>query len=135
MSLTGASNSMAASLAGGQASEPATGMEKVRQDVIAKKTLDIVEPDQLQDFYDYLVQYKEKCLQSEQYLDARDANNLMNAVKAEINKHNPPKTDEQQVKSQGSTIVGGKIAKFVIIFIIFFIGARININHSNFIYD
>lgn len=69
-------------------------MEALHKQVLERRTLSFVETDQLQPFYEYLRDLKNKAIEEERYLDAREPSELMEHCKAEIDFRNPKATPQ-----------------------------------------
>lgn len=78
-------------------------MEQLYQEVIKKRSLIIVEENQLLPLLDYCLEYKQQCLEEERYLAARDANELAESIKKELQYRQEDQDGEQSTTSEVST--------------------------------
>lgn len=94
--------------------------ETLRLKVMARKSLDIVPPSQIDAFTSYLTSYKQQMLDQERYLDARDAANLIDAcnnISVDSRKSTPNSNNQQTQQVNRSP--NSKIRQYV--FISFFL--------------
>ncbi|OHS96432.1 hypothetical protein TRFO_37413 [Tritrichomonas foetus] len=88
-------------------------MADLHQQVLKKRSLGFVEEDQLLPLYNYLGNLKMQYLEEEKYLEARDANELMENCKEEIQFRNEDKNDEQNRDSSENSTAGRKKSEYL----------------------
>ena len=90
-------------------------MAQLYQEVIKKRSLIIVEDNQLLPLLDYCLDYKQQCLEDEKYLLARDANELAESIKEELQYREEDQSSSQTVATEESTETTKKISEYVFI--------------------
>lgn len=91
-------------------------MAQLYQEVLKKRSLIIVEEDQLSPLLDYCIEYKQKCLEEEKYLAARDANELAESIKEELQYRQEEQADDQSAPNEESTETTKKISEYVFLY-------------------
>lgn len=85
-------------------------MDQIYQEVLKKKTLAFIQTSQLPQFYEYCDNLKDKLIDEERYLDARDADLLMGSIVEELSyrkDNNPQQTSaptNEQENQEGNPI-------------------------------
>ena len=87
-------------------------MEALRAQVVKKKTLENVPKDKLEPFIQYLGIYKQKMLDEERYLDARDTANLIEACK-NVQENYPPVPPIQAIQTNSNPRNNSRVQKYI----------------------
>lgn len=90
-------------------------MARLYQEVLKKRSLIIVEEDQLKPLLEYCLDYKQQCLEEEKYLLARDANELAESIKEEMQYRKEDQSANQSSTADESTETTKKISEYVLL--------------------
>ena len=89
-------------------------LEKLRKQAANSKSLAFVEDDKLQPLHDYLCELKEKFLEDEEYIEARDTSELLERCKNEIQfRSESSSKDSKSQQKTNKSVAGQMVSEYV----------------------